>query len=179
MEHVACYHVGTTWAPPVGTRQLCSCFGSMSVGVHVCMCIKQWDNLEPAVCNGERQIRNLDAFISKAISSLIKLKRLFTFVSLKVRVCLCVCVMKCDLSPELPEFSWLFSWGHQVSQWDWVEMSAAFDFHCHVLLLLTLSQPFKNIMHEESLGMHGVYVSFVKKIFCEFMNSFNNHICCA
>lgn len=47
-------------------------------------------NLGPAVYNG-RQRENLDVFISEAISLLVKVKRLLTFISLKVCVCF-ICV---------------------------------------------------------------------------------------
>lgn len=48
-----------TWAPPVETRQLCSCRGSMSTCVYVYFLYAKYkaarSNLEPFVCNGERQ----------------------------------------------------------------------------------------------------------------------------
>ncbi len=93
--------MGTTWAPPVETRQLCSCWGSMSVYVYVCVCVcvcvfvyakykAARSNLEPAVCNGERQREYLDVFISEAISLLIKVKHLFTIIRFNVCVFMCV-----------------------------------------------------------------------------------------
>lgn len=46
-------------------------------------------NLEPAVCNRERQTKYLNVIISEAISLLIKVKHLFAFLSLYVCVCVC------------------------------------------------------------------------------------------